>query len=65
MPDGAYLVQLLEVLRRDDVVRVQVEHVEEEVAELVLLEVGEEVAAGLDLSNLGHVVGEAAVHPGS
>ena len=37
---------------------------EEEVSELVLLEVGEEVAAGLDGAELGHVVRETAVNPG-
>ena len=36
---------------------------EEEVSELVLLEVGQEVAAGLDGAELGHVVRKTAVHP--
>ena len=63
-PFPSHLVEFFKVLRRDDVVRVEVQHVEEEVAELVLLEVGQEVPAGLDLAELGHVVRETAVDPG-
>ena len=59
----AHLIQSVEVFGRDDVVRVEVEDVEEEVSELVLLEVGEEGAAGLDGAQLGHVVRKTTVHP--
>ena len=59
----SHLVEPVEVLCGDDIVRVEVEDVEEEVPELVLLEVGEEVAARLHRAQLRHVVGEAAVHP--
>ena len=59
----SHLVEPVEVLCGDDVVRVEVEDVEEEVPELVLLEVGEEVAARLHRAQLRHVVGETAVHP--
>ena len=59
----SHLVEPVEIVCRDDVVGVEVEDVEEEVAELVLLELCEEISSGLDRTDLGHVVRETPVDP--
>lgn len=58
-----HLVELLEILRRDDVIRVEIEDVEEEVAKFVLLEISQQISARLNLFQLGDVIRKSTVHP--
>lgn len=65
MRSTTYVVEFVKVLCRNDIVSIQVEHMDEKVAEFVLLEVGEEIPTRLERGDFGDVITKPSVHPSS